>query len=75
MRRRVKVVAVVPKSVPPPAVVVHPRLASPARPAPLAVGNNNHFFFLKNPNIGFGLAGAAASAVTHSRSTAASHVI
>lgn len=69
-----------PKSNPP--VVVHPRLArfanptSPARPAPHAVGK--YHFFLKNPNFGFGLCGAAASAAsasTHSRSTAASHVI
>ena len=28
-----------PKSAPPPAVVVHPRLARPAKPAPRAVGN------------------------------------
>ena len=60
MRRSVKVVAVVPKSVPPPAAVVHPRLA---RPAPHAVSNNNQFFFLKNPNFGFGLAGAAETSV------------
>jgi hypothetical protein len=46
--------------------------ASPARPAPLAVGNH---FFLKNPNFGFGFCGAATSAVIHSRNTAASHVI
>ena len=70
------VAAVAPKSVPPPAVfvVVHPS-AKPAKPALLAVSNNNQFFFLKNPNFGFGFAGAAASAAIHSCSTAASHVI
>ncbi len=68
----VATVAVAPKSAPPPAVVVHPS-ATPVKPAPLAVGK--YYFFLKNPNFGFGLAGAAASASTHSRITAASHVI
>ena len=58
--------------------VVHPRLAklaSPvrlAKPAPPAVGNH---FFLKNPNFGFGFAGAPAVAVIHSCIFAASHVI
>ena len=60
-----------PKNVPS-VVVVHPRLARLASPAPPAVSNH---FFLKNPNFGLGFAGAAASAATHSRSTAASHVI
>ena len=60
-----------PKSVPP-VVVVHPRLVSPARLAAPAVGNH---FFLKNPNFGFGFAGAAASAAIHSYNTPASHVI
>ena len=68
------VAAVLPKSAPPPVGFVHPRLAKFAKPAPLAVSNNNHFF-LKNPNFGLGFAGAAASAAIHSYSTAASHVI
>ena len=72
------VAAVLPKSVPPPTAFGHPRLAKPARLAPLVVSNNNHFF-LKNPNFGFGLAGApspsAAFAAVHSCIFAASHVI
>ena len=55
--------------------VVHPKLAKLAKlanPAPPAVGNH---FFLKNPNFGFGFAGAAASAAIHSCIFAASHVI
>ncbi len=63
---------VVPKSVPPPVVVVLPRLASPASPALPAVGNH---FFLKNPNFGLGLGAAPAVAVIHSCIFAASHVI
>ena len=47
--------------------------ASPARPAPLAVGK--YYFFLKNPNFGLGLGGAAASAATHSCIFAMSHVL
>ena len=74
LKKNLKILLVVapkpPKSVPPPAAFGHPRLA---KPAPLAVGKC--YFFLKNPNFGFGLAGAAASAAIHSCSTAASHVI
>ena len=74
-------VAVSPKSAPPPVVVVHPRLAKLAGPARLAsptapaVGSKESYFFLKNPNFGFGLAGAAASVAIHSCIFAASHVI
>lgn len=75
----VDMVAVAPKKRPTAAGFVHPRLASPVKPAPLAVSSNNQFFFLKNPNFGFGLAGAPppapSPAATHSRITAASHVI
>jgi hypothetical protein len=65
-----------PRSIPPLVVVVHPRLpASPAklaRHAALAEGNH---FFLKNPNFGFGLAGAPSAAAIHSCIFAISHVI
>lgn len=69
--------AVVPTSVPPPVVVVHPRLAtlaSPAKPAAPAVGSKEFHFFLKNPNFGFGFAGVAASVAIHSCIFATSHV-
>ena len=64
-----------PKSAPPPVGFVHPRLAKPVKLALRAVNIKESHFFLKNPNFGFGLGGAAASAAIHSRNTPASHVI